>query len=326
MQRKHVTENGNHNAQSEELDDVELFLYPHPDFSNELLELLKTPSRYIKTTTSATVTHIFHYLLLRFQLDGSSNTLEKRKNLGFSMFTKKERNFIKLTDTLTLFQIRDMYWKENKPIELYFLLVEYRGIKQLNSKSSIMSKEAVDKISIKLKGATQKEKKHIIRAIRKEGRYIIKNGPLVVIEDILKYRGIKEINSKSNVMSKEAVDTVSIKLKKGTGKEKEDIHGIRKEGRPIIEDGPLVVIQDIVYYRGIKQLNSKSNMSKKQIKKTLAVSRNMTVQKEHEFHRRVTSKRKISEMRTIAEGRGAKVKIQHFPVLPMLLKGLIFQI
>ena len=266
--------------------------------------------------------HIFHYLLLRFQLDGSSNTLEKRKNLGFSMFTKKERDFIKLTDTLTLFQIRDMYWKENKPIELYFLLVEYRGIKQLNSKSSIMSKEAVDKISIKLKGATQKEKKHIICAIRKEGRYIIKNGPLVVIEDILKYRGIKEIKSKSNVMYKEAVDTVSIKLKKGTGKEKEDIHGIRKEGRPIIEDGPLVVIQDIVNYRGIKQLNSKSNiMSKKQVKK-----RNRTVQKEHEFHRRVTSKRKISEIRTMAEGRGAKVKIQHFPVLPMLLKGLIFQI
>ena len=58
----------------------------------------------------------------------------------------------------------------------------------------------------------------------------------------------------------------------------------------------------------------------------MAVSRNMTVQKEHEFHRRVTSKRKISEMRTMAEGRGAKVKIQHFPVLPMLLKGLIFQI
>ena len=257
---------------------------------------------------------------MRFQLDGSSNTLEKRKNLEFSMFTKKECNFIKLTDTLTLFQIRDMYWKENEPIELYFLLVEYRGIKQLNSKSSIMSKEAVDKISIKLKGATQKEKKHIICAIRKEGRYIIKNGPLVVIEDILKYRGIKEINSKSNVMYKEAVDTVSIKLKKRT--EKEDIHGIQKEGRPIIEDGPLVVIQDIVNYRGIKQLNSKSNiMSKKQVKK-----RNRTVQKEHEFHRRVTSKRKISEMRTIAEGRGAKVKIQHFPVLPMLLKGLIFQI
>ena len=283
----------------------------------------KTPSRYIKTTANATVTHIFHYLLLGFQLDGSSNTLEKRKNLEFSMFTKKERNFIKLTDTLTLFQIRDMYWKENKPIELYFLLVEYRGIKQLDSKSSIMSKEAVDKISIKLKGATRKEKKHIC-AIRMEGTYIIKNGPLVVIKDILKYRVIK---SKSNVMCKEAVDTVSIKLKKGTGKEKEDIHVIWKEGRPIIENGPLVVIQDIVKYRGIKQLNSKPNiMSRKQIKKTLAVSRNMTVQKEDEFRRRVTSKRKISEMRTMAEGRGAKVKIQHFPALPMLLKGLIFQI
>ena len=283
----------------------------------------KTPSRYIKTTANATVTHIFHYLLVRFQLDGSSNTLEKRKNLEFSMFTKKERNFIKLTDTLTLFQIRDMYWKENKPIELYFLLVECRGIKQLNSKSSIMSKEAVDKISIKLKGATRKEKKHIC-AIRMEGTYIIKNGPLVVIKDILKYRVIK---SKSNVMCKEAVDTVSIKLKKGTGKEKEDIHVIWKEGRPIIENGPLVVIQDIVKYRGIKQLNSKPNiMSRKQIKKTLAVSRNMTVQKEDEFRRRVTSKRKISEMRTMAEGRGAKVKIQHFPALPMLLKGLIFQI
>ena len=268
----------------------------------------KTPSRYIKTTANATVTHIFHYLLVRFQLDGSSNTLEKRKNLEFSMFTKKECNFIKLTDTLTLFQIRDMYWKENEPIELYFLLVEYRGIKQLNSRSSIMSKEAVDKISIKLKGATRKEKKHIC-AIRKEGRYIIKNGPLVVIEDILKYRIIK---SKSNVMCNEAVDTVSIKLKKRTGKEKEDIHVIWKEGRPIIENGPLVVIQDIVKYRGIKQLNSKSNMSRKQIKKTLAVSRNMTIQKEHEFHRRVTSKRKISEIRTMAEGRGAKVKIQHF--------------
>ena len=84
-------------------------LINYPDFSNELLELQKTPSRYIKTTANATVTHIFHYLLVRFQLDGSSNTLEKRKNLEFSMFTKKECNFIKPTDTLTLFQIRDMY-------------------------------------------------------------------------------------------------------------------------------------------------------------------------------------------------------------------------
>lgn len=40
------------------------------------------------------------------------------------MFIKKEGDFVKLIDTLTLFQIRDMYWKENKPIELYFLLVE----------------------------------------------------------------------------------------------------------------------------------------------------------------------------------------------------------
>ena len=30
-------------------------------------------------------------------------------------------------------------------------------------------------------------------------------------------------------------------------------------------------------------------------------------------------------MRTIAEGRGAKLKIQHFPELPMILEGLIFK-
>ena len=124
LKRKHVTENGNHSTtETEELDDVELFLHPHPDFSNELLELQKAPLRYIKTTSNATVTHIFRYLSVRFQLDGSNNQ-EKRKNLEFSMFIKKEGDFIKLTETLTLFQIRDMHWKENKPIELYFLLVE----------------------------------------------------------------------------------------------------------------------------------------------------------------------------------------------------------
>ena len=64
-----------------------------------------------------------------------------------------------------------------------------------------------------------------------------------------------------------------------------------------------------------------------QIKKTsLTVRTDMTVQQQHEFHRRVSSKRKISAMRTIAEGRGAKLKIQHFPELPMILEGLIFQI
>ena len=125
----------------------------------------------------------------------------------------------------------------------------------------------------------------------------------------------------------EAVDKVLIKFKETTGKEKEHIHAIQK-GRYIIENGPLVVIQDIVKYRGIKQLNSNSNiMFKKQIKETsLTVRRDMTVQKQHGFHRRVSSKRKINEMRMIAEGIGAKVKFEFLPKLQMLLKGLIVQI
>ena len=45
-----------------------------------------------------------------------------------------------------------------------------------------------------------------------------------------------------------------------------------------------------------------------------------------EFRRRIFSKPKINEIRTIAEGRGAKMKIQHSPELPMILEGLIFQI
>ena len=68
-------------------------------------------------------------------------------------------------------------------------------------------------------------------------------------------------------------------------------------------------------------------MFKKQIKETsLTVRRDMTVQKQHGFHRRVSSKRKINEMRMIAEGIGAKVKFEFLPKLQMLLKGLIVQI
>ena len=63
--------------------------------------------------------------------------------------------------------------------------------------------EAVDKVSIKWKEATGKEKEHI-HAIWKVGRYIIENGPQVMTQDIVKnYREIKQLNSKSNIMSKE---------------------------------------------------------------------------------------------------------------------------
>ena len=63
--------------------------------------------------------------------------------------------------------------------------------------------ETVDKVSVKWKEATGKDKEHI-HAIWKVGRYIIKNGPLVMTQDIVKkYREIKQLNSKSNIISKE---------------------------------------------------------------------------------------------------------------------------
>ena len=63
--------------------------------------------------------------------------------------------------------------------------------------------ESVDKVSIKWKEVTGKDKEHI-HAIWKVGRYIIENRPLVMTQDIVKkYREIKLLNSKSNIMSKE---------------------------------------------------------------------------------------------------------------------------
>ena len=63
--------------------------------------------------------------------------------------------------------------------------------------------ETVDKVSVKWKEATGKDKEHI-HAIWKVGRYITENGPLVMTQDIVKkYREIKQLNSKSNIISKE---------------------------------------------------------------------------------------------------------------------------
>lgn len=59
------------------------------------------------------------------------------------------------------------------------------------------------------------------------------------------------------------------------------------------------------------------------LKKTSQVVRNdMTPRQQHELQRRIISKRKIKELKTIAKGRGATLKVEQFPELPMILEGV----
>jgi E3 ubiquitin-protein ligase RNF1/2 len=107
------------------LSEIEVVLRPHP--TSPRYDNLQT--RFIKTTTNATVEHMSKYLAMR-------TAVEKRKALqnadahagipdeSYSVFvaTAGTVDMLPLPGDLSLAQVSEKYWKSTRPLELLYLL------------------------------------------------------------------------------------------------------------------------------------------------------------------------------------------------------------
>lgn len=94
------------------LDEIELVFHPHPDFG-------LSESRYIKTTSNATIAHLTKFLLVRSRLDKDRNEALTADNYKVYALTETH-DYHELEETMTLGEANSIHWRENKPLELYF--------------------------------------------------------------------------------------------------------------------------------------------------------------------------------------------------------------
>uniref|UniRef100_A0AAR5PDR0 RING-type E3 ubiquitin transferase n=1 Tax=Dendroctonus ponderosae TaxID=77166 RepID=A0AAR5PDR0_DENPD len=107
------------------LNEIELVFKPHPtemSGDNPLVKALKENSiRYIKTTANATVDHLHKYLAMRLTLDLDSQLSPSHSLLNFCIYISPSAGqYVQLNGNQTLGQVNDKYWKENKPLEMYY--------------------------------------------------------------------------------------------------------------------------------------------------------------------------------------------------------------
>lgn len=107
------------------LNEIELVFKPHPtemSGDNALVKALKENSiRYIKTTANATVDHLHKYLAMRLTLDLDSQLSASHNLLNFCIYISPSNGqYVQLNGNQTLGQVNDKYWKENKPLEMYY--------------------------------------------------------------------------------------------------------------------------------------------------------------------------------------------------------------
>lgn len=107
------------------INEIELVFKPHPtemSGDNPLVKALKENSiRYIKTTANATVDHLHKYLAMRLTIDLDSQLSASHSLLNFCIYISPSAGqYVQLNGNQTLGQVNDKYWKENKPLEMYY--------------------------------------------------------------------------------------------------------------------------------------------------------------------------------------------------------------
>jgi len=94
------------------LDDIELIFHPHPDFGHY-------DSRYIKTTSNATMSHLAQFLIARARLDKDRQEGTECENFRIFALTETH-DYHELEEQMTLGDAFLIHWRENKPLELFF--------------------------------------------------------------------------------------------------------------------------------------------------------------------------------------------------------------
>lgn len=106
--------------------EIELVFKPLPHQMDDQ-DLILTQTRYIKTTTNASVDHLVKYLSMRHILDctnGDGQQDVKETSSEASLFTiyvaAGPGQYQPLVGPMTLYQINDKYWRVNRPLELFY--------------------------------------------------------------------------------------------------------------------------------------------------------------------------------------------------------------
>ncbi|KAK2510356.1 LOW QUALITY PROTEIN: E3 ubiquitin-protein ligase RING2-A-like [Columba livia] len=101
--------------------EIELVFRPHPLLVDKG-EYAQT--RYVKTTSNATVDHLSKYLALRIALEeapgGPEAALGDVSEKQYSIHIAAAASFTTLNGSLTLELVNEKYWKLSKPLELYY--------------------------------------------------------------------------------------------------------------------------------------------------------------------------------------------------------------
>lgn len=128
-------------ASSQLVNDIELIFKPHPQ---EADADPATQTRYIKTTANATVDHLAKYLAIRLSLDTVSNDDDEDISSSSKLFDifvgSQPGQYVILNGPTTLEQIKERYWKLNKPLEIFYSIK-----KSANPQSAIKKVPSLDK-------------------------------------------------------------------------------------------------------------------------------------------------------------------------------------
>ncbi|XP_039255243.2 E3 ubiquitin-protein ligase RING2-like [Styela clava] len=113
---------------SVDLSSVELILKPHPDQKGSEAENLV---RYIKTSVHATVNHMAEFIKVRINLEcrqGDEESLQDptKTNYEYEIFVHTENTYEPLLPDMDLERVQGLYWKENNPLEIFYLRKEIR--------------------------------------------------------------------------------------------------------------------------------------------------------------------------------------------------------
>lgn len=117
---------GSSTSQVPVFQEIELVFRPLPHEVDHPDSTL-TQTRYIKTTTNATVDHLVKYLSMRHILDSTTPNGDahiKDASAEASLFTiyvaAGPGQYQPLTGPMTLDQINKKYWPLNRPLELFY--------------------------------------------------------------------------------------------------------------------------------------------------------------------------------------------------------------
>ncbi|XP_075590985.1 E3 ubiquitin-protein ligase RING2 [Dermatophagoides farinae] len=129
----------NSDNHDDNVQEIELIIKPLPQVERRDPSLNQT--RFLKTTTTATINHIAKYLKMRYNFESSEDddgvrndddhhhnntnngikTGDKSMHFHFTLYIAAgPGQYNPLQGSVTLSQVDDQYWKANKPLELFY--------------------------------------------------------------------------------------------------------------------------------------------------------------------------------------------------------------